>query len=60
MSLIVDEAPNIDIDNNTPISTDNSTNNIISTIDERLFIIMKEEMNTDEQQHFIESFKICY
>jgi hypothetical protein len=33
-------------------------NTILSTIDERLFIIMKEKMNTDEQQQFIENFKV--
>lgn len=35
-----------------------ANNNILSTIDERLFVLMKEQMNTEEQQQFIDSFKV--
>jgi hypothetical protein len=42
---------------NTDISNTSDNINILSTIDERLFIIMKEQMNTEEQTLFIDNFK---
>ena len=44
--------------NNNMENTIIMQNNPITTIDERLFILMKEQMNTEEQLQFIESFKI--
>ncbi len=32
--------------------------NPITTIDERLFVLMKEQMDTEEQLQFINSFKL--
>ena len=37
---------------------DSNNNNILSNIDERLYELLKSEMNTDEQMQFIESFKM--
>jgi hypothetical protein len=39
------------------IKKNQNDTNILSIIDERLFILMKEQMNTEEQTLFIENFK---